>query len=962
MPNGAVSKSQPPSLYNIEARNVYLNWLQVRFSRCNLAGLVDDEQPISIKNIYVPLRLDEETREYGEPSNLKNKSGNDIWHWLGMGRHLLISGQPGSGKTTLVQDVVNEISSRSRNELTAQYNDIIPVPIMLREVNGYENMRSLDDLLKGWWSRVVSGISDTFNREFDSDLLRPYIENGKLLVILDGLDEVGGKEKRTNLLKIVVSSGLFWRAPHEDPSDSRRSGCIFVFTGRPVGFRDIDNELSELFVRLNILDFDDGQIRKYVANWYNLRSAWTPNSAVRAQHLIEALTDSAQLRSLAARPVFLSMMSFIHGTRGELPHTRAQLYQTITDAYLTLLDQHRGLLAGRFKEVYPLWTHDEKKEILSALAFRSHSRMRRTPDRWQGNATPLVWSKAELIDEIAAIIEADPGLFPIARPGDATLLTDYFLSRTGLLCEPEEGKIQFSHLSFQEYLTAVFLLNEASVGDKMRYLKANLLKRLNDDEWIEVGLLLLAIDATRTRGKGYKPILRALDIKNDGHTLFLMKVLSGSDIHLSSDSERKAWLAAACIACYVLREDILFSPYYSGMRQMAEWPENEKLGADLLTISLRDWVEGKDPSEVFISAANEDTDTGGGVSRVFPPARAPGKPDADEYVSFLVAECHGTPWWTEEAQRLFDGLNLDRSRLFSIGRRSISSKGLFNVIVDRCSKKSRSNLQIADEVPFGYMLGDALRAADAIEFAARSEKEGASVRRVLNDVFLFRTALLCWIYDESEYPEDIIKNVEIISSEFDIYIPGAYDSGIVARGVSVEADYYRFARFGDCVWGSGGAWRRQEGAISFVRMFAFARPIDDEKTDVRFKRLLEYQKRAAEKKNADRKYVDAIAYVIGTLAVHGYQKELGEIPDIVVAKTLSGLSNRMAEAARYIKGCGFANEERRVDDWKWVLRRKWSPVKMGRFLLRHSSGKKSNDISVEKMEEKAFSLLEKWGV
>lgn len=60
--------------------------------------------------------------------------------------------------------------------------------------------------------------------------------------------------------------------------------------------------------------------------------------------------------------------------------------------------------------------------------------------------------------------------------------------------EIREGQYQFGHLSFQEYLTALFLLNRAmAAADKAAALQRTLFPRLGDPGWLEVGVL--AVDA-----------------------------------------------------------------------------------------------------------------------------------------------------------------------------------------------------------------------------------------------------------------------------------------------------------------------------------------------------------------------------------------------------------------------------------------------------------------------------------
>ena len=58
-------------------------------------------------------------------------------------------------------------------------------------------------------------------------------------------------------------------------------------------------------------------------------------------------------------------------------------------------------------------------------------------------------------------------------------------------------------MSFQEYLCAWFLYQRAKVEGWERYLESELLGRLSEPGWDEVGLLLLCIHADETGQEGH---------------------------------------------------------------------------------------------------------------------------------------------------------------------------------------------------------------------------------------------------------------------------------------------------------------------------------------------------------------------------------------------------------------------------------------------------------------------------
>ncbi len=255
------------------------------------------------------------------------------------------------------------------------------------------------------------------------------------------------------------------------------------------------------------------------------------------------------LRALSRRPAYLASLAFVHGTRGALPHTRAALYESVVDAYIDVLDRQRGIAVRN-------WDRQEKREVLAAVAFEAHvgataaeAKPGEVADR------RFSWSRAELESAVARAIDKGKARFRTIRPEDAGDLTQYYVARTGLIVESREGLYQFGHLSFQEYLAALYALDRASgAADRAKALEKLLLDRLGKPGWVEVTLLALATDAARSQGMGHRAVLAKLDPAKPEHIAFLRVVLSGEELPLG-DEERRAWLLA-----YLLRaEDALLS-------------------------------------------------------------------------------------------------------------------------------------------------------------------------------------------------------------------------------------------------------------------------------------------------------------------------------------------------------------------------------------------------------------------
>ena len=378
---------------------------------------------------------------------------------------LVILGDPGIGKSTLLNHVAWLLSRPETNPLIERLGWALPLPMVLRELP-IRGVTDFDGLLSAFLGHKMSAPLNSDGGEY----LKQSLVDGKTFLLLDGIDEVGNQGAREDLRKAVLD-GLN-RYPH----------CRWLLSSRIVGYDEVPFDTSERDVEAStqlerersresrqtgrkskekgiatryIAPFDDRRVTAFAHNWYSQRDAAPTHASENANHLVQAIHADESISRLARVPNLLTMMALIHRIEATLPHGRALLYERITEAYLESIDKFRGIDSS---------PHDlpRKKGWLARIGLEMQKRrMSRDDPRSAEILIDLNTVKVWLSEEMA---EGDTS----QESPSANEFLQIIARRSGLFLPRGETQYAFVHLSFQEYFAAVALAREVT---RIRWVK-----------------------------------------------------------------------------------------------------------------------------------------------------------------------------------------------------------------------------------------------------------------------------------------------------------------------------------------------------------------------------------------------------------------------------------------------------------------------------------------------------------
>lgn len=443
----------------------------------DMAGLPEDDRHLAMKDfvlrqLYIPLRVNLEgpldgashevsdedltaIEERREKNRLQGAASTAQEHDTGespsddrtpLGRILetnkrvVVLGDPGSGKTTLVRWLATAYLLRLQNnpDLKALPDvaslpdvDWVPIVVRCRDLPRDAHRCDFDDIVHQ--ALRTSEIPAKLRGPVVA-ALRQRLENGTALLMIDGLDEIPDPMSRARFCRRMEAFAIVY---DQTP---------IVVTSRIVGYKEMRFRMGRGFRHSTISDLTKDEMDEFARRWTattEARKTETKQAEV-AQQLIIDIHSNERVERLAGNPMLLTTLALVHRKIGRLPQRRVDLYREAVQVLLNwrreidepldwqeAVPQLEYVAYSMCQEGVQRLPYNEVLSLFEEMRKKYGKRLREIDNRTPQKFLELLERRSSILIE-AGNLEIDGHEVPV---------------------------YEFRHLTFQEYLAALAIVD-----------------------------------------------------------------------------------------------------------------------------------------------------------------------------------------------------------------------------------------------------------------------------------------------------------------------------------------------------------------------------------------------------------------------------------------------------------------------------------------------------------------------
>ena len=175
------------------------------------------------------------------------------------------------------------------------------------------------------------------------------LDQGKLLILLDGLDEVPTKN-----LNVVIDT----IQDFVDSNDQNR----FIVSCRTAFYKTSFTRFTDV----EMADFDDHQIEQYINNWFKSERDREEQTAANCWSLLQQ-SEYKAAKELARTPLLLTFLCLVYDKSETFPNNRSILYRK---ALQILLEEWAAEKRIRRDKIYQGLNTDLEEILLAKIAYQ----------------------------------------------------------------------------------------------------------------------------------------------------------------------------------------------------------------------------------------------------------------------------------------------------------------------------------------------------------------------------------------------------------------------------------------------------------------------------------------------------------------------------------------------------------------------------------------------------------------